>query len=294
MCSGEALGIAPLANESKTVVIHLLPLTRHHDVARRLYVPVRSVGCARGKVAAQYAAKDLSAKKSRSFEIRNMLRVCMYFPNRLNRREETLLRTKCITPDRRISYQAIKIKMPVEAIYLILSLAPGLSIVKALKDQNITAKLLTAEVLMGDEIVKENQKILEGVIGFDQAFDDTTEAFKRFTQAYKTANNNEELSYPFYQTALYSEVYLAKELLEKEGNDGEKMQNALSRLSNWNGSVLPNVTLDANGDILWSSFNVKNVRSGKAEKVKVSISSYKRGWCFWQLLEYPDPGSLTP
>ena len=183
----------------------------------------------------------------------------------------------------------------VEAIYLIpQSPAPGLSIVKALKDQNITAKLLTAEVLMGDEIVKENQKILEGVIGFDQAFDDTTEAFKRFTQAYKTANNNEELSYPFYQTALYSEVYLAKELLEKEGNDGEKMQNALSRLSNWNGSVLPNVTLDANGDILWSSFNVKNVRSGKAEKVKVSISSYKRGWCFWQLLEYPDPGSLTP
>ena len=62
----------------------------------------------------------------------------------------------------------------------------------------------------------------------------------------------------------YSAVFLAKDLYEKGDDTGVKMQKTLSTLiKGWAGGALGDVALDANGDIVWKTFSVHEVKDGE-------------------------------
>lgn len=273
-CSGETLGFAPIANERKVVVISPSAsspeiTTKGGDFVFRFY-PSDALA---GKVAAMYALKEVGAKRaaviSENTDYAQGLR--KVFTKTFDENgggvavDETY---NTGTTDFRT--QALKVKNAnVQVIYVIPQTpAPGVALIKALKDLKIEAKILTGEVMIGDEVVKNNADVLAGVTGFDPAFDTTSASAAAFINAYKS-RYNEELAYPFMQAAAYSEVYALKDLIEKEGNDGVKLQQALAKLSNWSGGAMSGVTLDKNGDIEWKSYNVKEIKDGKAGVLKV-------------------------
>lgn len=274
VCSGETLGFAPIANENKVVVIS--PSATSPDITTKggAYVFRFSPSDAlAGKIVAAYAMQDLKASRaaviSENTDYAQGLR--RVFVESFSAKGGTVSADEVYssgTTDFRT--QVLKIKnLKVDVVY-ILPQAPasGIAIVKALKDQKVDAKLLTAEVLIGAEVAKDNKEVLAGVTGFEAFFDEKGDAAAKFASAYK-AKYNEELAHAFYQANAYSSVYLVKELIEKNGEDGEKLQAALSTLSGWSGGALSKVTLDKNGDIEWKSYSVKEIKDGVPTQTKV-------------------------
>lgn len=272
-CSGETLGFAPIANEQKRVVIS--PSATSPDITTKggdyvfRFAPSDALA---GKIAAFYALKELGAKRaaivSENTDYAQGLRK-VFFKTFDENGGGIVIDEPYNTGATDFRTVALKIKNGhIDVVYIVPQTpAPGLAIVKALKDQKVEVKLLSSEIFLGLEVAKNNKETLEGVTGFEAFFDDQSVAAKKFADAYKT-KYNEELAWPFYQANAYSEVYALKALIENVGASGEKLQAELARLKNWSGGALTNVTLDKDGDIEWKTYSVKKITNGIPTQVK--------------------------
>lgn len=274
VCSGETSGFTGLADEKQVIVIS--PSATSPDLSKGgndyffRFAPSDALA---GTVAANYAKDTLAAKRAAVISetsdygqgLRGVFKKAFVGGGGTVAVDETY--NKGVTDFRT---QALKIKNAnVDVVYVVPQTdAPGIAIVKALKDQQVTAKILTAEVLIGPQVAKDNAATLEGLIGFEAYFDETGERAARFIKSYK-ARYQEELAYPFYMANMYSMVSLAKDLYEADKGDAPAMQRTLSTLAGWAGGALGNVTLDANGDISWKSYAVKEVRGGAVTQTSV-------------------------
>lgn len=273
-CSGETLGFAPIVNENKVVTIS--PSATSPDITTHggeyVFRTAPSDGMA-GSVAAQFALRDLGAKKaailSENTEYAQGLRN-IFSQTFTKDGGEVVFDESYNTGVTDFRTQVLKMKNArPDVVYIVpQSPAPGVAVMKALNDQQVPGARMTAEVLIGEQTVKDNPDVLEGLIGFEAYFDRSSPAVEAFSQAYKTAYD-EDLPYPFFQAGAYSIVYLLKSVIEQYGTDGQKLQQALHALTNWQGGALANVTFDQNGDIVWRDFQVRRVTSGALENVKV-------------------------
>ncbi|TAL19489.1 hypothetical protein EPN90_03340, partial [Patescibacteria group bacterium] len=275
VCSGETLGFAPIANENKVVVIS--PSATSPDITTKggdyvfRFAPSDALA---GKVAVGYAKGELQAKRaaviSENSDYAQALR--RTFTSAFKLAGGVVAMDEAYnTGVTDFRTQALKIKnAKVDVVYVVPQTpAPGIAIVKALKDKKVTAAILTAEVLIGRDVAKENSEVLEGVVGFEAFYNENSERAARFTQAYKD-RYAEDPAFPFFMANAYSEVYLLRDLLEKDGNDGVKMQKTLTTLiKGWAGGALTDVTLDKNGDIEWKSYSVKEIKGGAVTEKSV-------------------------
>lgn len=272
-CSGETLGFAPIANEKKVIVIS--PSATSPDISTKggpyIYRFAPSDALA-GKVAAAYAINDLNFKRaaviSENTDYAQGLRKTFVTSFKLLG-GEVVVDEAYNTGVTDFRTQALKIKNAnVDVIYVIpQSAAPGLNILKALSDQQIKAKRLTAEAMLSRDAAKENANVMEGLVGFEAFFQEDAPAAQEFIQAYKDVYH-EELAYPFYMSNSYSEVFLLKDLLDKNNGDTEKVRDALDRLKHWTGGSSSDVSLDESGDIQWRTYAVKEVKDGKIDSVR--------------------------
>ncbi|OGL74102.1 hypothetical protein A3F28_02880 [Candidatus Uhrbacteria bacterium RIFCSPHIGHO2_12_FULL_57_11] len=273
-CSGETLGFAPIANENKVIVISPSETSPNITTKGGEYVfRLAPSGAMAGSVAAQYAAKDLGARRaaiiSEQTDYAQGLRAT--FKKAFEDQGGKIVVDETYqTGETDFRSQALKIKTAnVDIVYLLpQTSAPGVLIAKQLKENGIEAAVLAAEVLIGRETVKNNAADLEGLVGFEAFFDEKSERAAPFLAAYQT-KYNEVPPFPLFMANAYSIVYLVKDLIEQNQMDTEKAQKSLSTLSGWAGGALADVDLDENGDIIWKNYWVKQVFQGELKDIKV-------------------------
>ncbi len=274
VCSSEVLGMADLVNEKKRVVIS--PSATSPDITKLggnyvfRFAPSDALA---STVAGRYAVEQVKAKRAA------VLSENTDYPQGLRRGFKVEYETQggrvvldetwnTGTSDFRTL--ALKVKnADVDVIYIVPQTpAPGITLLQALKDQGVTATILTAEVLIGRDVAKDNAVLMEGVYGFEAAYNEQGSRAITFANAYK-ARYGEELAFPFFMANAYSAVYRMKELVEAVGNDGALLVSELARTKDWSGGALDGVSLDSHGDIQWKTYSVKLIKGGEVTETGI-------------------------
>jgi len=135
--------------------------------------------------------------------------------------------------------------------------AAGIQVLKQLKEQNVKTQLLTSEVLIGRDVVKEHGNDMEGLIGIEQAFDEKGPVASKALKAYEDKYGAPP--WPFYQSATRDAAYLVANAVQKDGLDGDKIRDDLYATKDFDGAV-GKLTLDKNGDAILG-YSVKQVNN---------------------------------
>ncbi len=266
VCSGETLGAAPLANENKVIMIS--PSATSPDITTKggdFVFRLAPSDAYAGMVASEYAYTDLKARKSaiisEATDYSQGLR--KVFKENFAKLGGEIVADETYNPedtDFRTQVTKIKATSP-ELIYLVpQTKAKGVLLLKQLKEAGLTAQLLTAEVMIGRDIVSENSADVEGMIGIEQKFDDKNPKAAPILAKYKQ-DTKEDAPFPAFMSAAYDSVYLISDAISKNGYDGEKIRDYLYNVKDYDGAV-GKVTLDKNGDVVLD-FSVKQVKDGK-------------------------------
>lgn len=272
-CSGEVLGLAPIVNKQK--VVAMSPSATLADITTKggpyVYRLAPSDAFA-GKMAAAYAANDLNLSRAAVISERTVyaqgLRKSFITAFKLLDGVVPIDETYD-TGTTDFHEQARKIKEAnVDVVYLLpQSGEAGANILKALADEHVTAKRLTADALLDHELAKTRADVMEGVIGFEPYFQEEVAGAEQFVKDYKAAYH-EDPAYPFFMSNAYSEVYLFKDMLDKNNGRADKMQESLYHLKNWNGGSLKDVSFDESGDAQSRTYAVRKIKDGVIETVR--------------------------
>lgn len=271
VCSSETLAMAPITEGSKALLISPSSTSPDITTAGDFVFRTAPSDALAGRVAAEYANKTWGSKKAALLTetkdyTQGLRRV---FKERFTALGGEIVVDEVFnTGDTNFRAQLTKIKAAGPDVFYLLpqTPAPGGLILKQAKDIGLSVQLLSAEVMIGRDVVKEHGKNMEGLVGVEQYFDSNTERAATFLKVYKDTYN-EEPPFPAFMANMYSQVYLAKEAIEKFGMDTEKIRDSWYTLRNWQGA-LGTLSFDDNGDPL-AAFAVKKVEKSALVDVEV-------------------------
>src|SRR3989338_8226145 len=264
VCSGETLGAAPIAEENKVALIS--PSATSPDItnAGDFIFRLAPSDAFAGIVAAEYASKDLKTSKAAIISettdyaqgLRNVFK--SYFEDLGGE----IVADETYNPedtDFRTQVTKVKAANP-DIIYLVPQTVPkGILLVKQVKEAGIDQQLLTPEVLLGRNTISENADELEGLIGVEQKFDESSPKAAALLAKYEE-QANEKAPFPFYMSAAYDSVYLVSNAISDGEYSGESIRDYLYSVSNYEGAA-GKVTINQNGDVVMD-YNVKQVTDG--------------------------------
>ncbi len=271
VCSGETLGAAPIANDNKVVM--LSPSATSPDITTKggdFIFRLAPSDAYAGIVASEYAFKDLKAKKasiiSESTDYAQGLR--RVFKENFAKLGGEIVADETFNPedtDFRTQVTKAKAANP-DIVYIVPQTVPkGILLIKQAKEAGIKQQLLTAEVLIGRNVIKENTADMEGLVGIEQKFDDKAPKSAALLAKYNE-QAGEEAPFPAFMSAAYDAVYLIADAIGKNGYDGEKIRDYLYGVKDYEGAV-GKVTIDENGDVILD-FSVKQVKAGELVTLK--------------------------
>ena len=269
-CSGETLGAAPITEAAKVVLIS--PSATNPDItsAGDFVFRLAPSDAFAGVVASDYAYNELKARKaaviSETTDYAQGLR--KVFKENFVKLGGEIVADETYNPedtDFRTQVTKAKASNP-DVMYIVPQTVPkGVLLVKQIKEAGVAQQLVTAEVLIGRNVISENAADMESLIGVEQKFDDNAPKAAAFLAKY-TEQANEEPPFPFYMSAAYDIVYLVSDAIAKSGYDGEKIRDYLYAVDGYEGAG-GKVTIDKNGDVVMD-FNVKQVKSGELVTLK--------------------------
>jgi branched-chain amino acid transport system substrate-binding protein len=132
-----------------------------------------------------------------------------------------------------------------------------------LQQLNWKPALLVNDVVPGDpELLKNNAAILEGALSAEFGVDLENSKFQTMVNNYK-AKYGSEPPYQSYAQTMYDAVYMLKDGLEEEGEDGEALAKWSRSIKNWDGAS-GKITILESGD-RDSGHVPKVIKGGKAE-----------------------------
>lgn len=271
VCSGETLGAAPIANGNKVVMIS--PSATSPDITLKggdFVFRLAPSDAFAGVVASDYAYRDLGARKaaviSEATDYAQGLR--RVFKENFAKSGGEIAADETYNPedtDFRTQVTKAKASNP-DVVYIVPQTVPkGVLLVKQLKEAGVKQQILTAEVLIGRNVIKENAADVEAMIGVEQKFDDkapkAAELLGKYNQQAK-----EEPPFPAFMSAAYDAVYLIADAIGKNGYDGEKIRNYLYAVKGYEGAV-GKITIDQNGDPIME-YSVKQAKNGELVTLK--------------------------
>lgn len=270
-CSGETLGAAPIVNDNKVVLIS--PSATSPDITTKggdFVFRLAPSDAYAGIVASDYAYKELGAKKaaviSESTDYAQGLR--RVFKENFAKLGGEIVADETYNPedtDFRTQVTKVKAANP-DVIYLVPQApAKGVLLIKQLKEAGVNQQLLTAEVIIGRNIIKENAADVEGLIGVEAKFDDKAQRAAALLGKYKE-QAKEEPPFPFYMSAGYDIIYLLADAIGKYGYDSEKIRDYLYGVKDYDG-VVGKVTIDENGDPIMD-YSIKQAKNGELVDLK--------------------------
>ena len=266
VCSGETMGAAPLANDNKVVMIS--PSATSPDITTKggdFVFRLSPSDAFAGVVASDYAFKDLNLRKaaivSEATDYSQGLR--KVFKENFEKLGGEIVADETYNPedtDFRTQMTKVKAGAP-DVIYLVPQTPPkGVLLVKQAKEAGLKNQILTAEVLIGRDVIKNNAADVEGMIGIEQKFDDKAPKAAPILAKYRQ-DAKEEPPFPAFMSAAYDVVYLIADAIEKNGYDGEKIRDYMYAVKDYDGAV-GKVTIDQNGDVVLD-FSVKQAKNGE-------------------------------
>lgn len=272
-CSSETLAIAELANAAKVLVIS--PSATSPDLTEKggdFVFRTAPSDAAAGAIAAEYAYNKLAAKKvaviSETKDYAQGLR--RVFTEKFKTLGGEIVADETYnTGDTDMRTQILKIKTSApEVVYIVPQTpAPGILILKQLAVSGVKAKRLTAEVMIGRNVVAENKARMEGLVGIEPWFDDQGALAAGLLTKYKE-KYNEEAPFPAFQANMYSQFYLIKEAIEKHGLNTEALRDWLYGVKDWK-HALGTLTFDTYGDPVGLPYSVKKVDKGELKELEV-------------------------
>ncbi len=269
-CSGATLAAAPITEPAKVIVISPSATNPGISTAGDFLFRTAPSDANAGRIAADYAYEQgfrNAAIISEATDYAQGLR--KVFSDTFEANGGGVVADETFTSeisDFRTTILKVRAKNP-DLVYVVPQTpAKGALLVKQLNEQGVDAQLLTAEVLIADGVIAESGDDMEGIIGFEPAFDATRPKSADFVSKYR-AKYNEELAFGSFQAGAYDALYLVKEAVEANNGqvDTENMRDFLYNVENWEGAV-GTLTFDENGDPILS-YTIKKVQDGQGRVI---------------------------
>ncbi len=269
-CSSETLAAAPLAEQNKVVIIS--PSSTSPDITKAgdFIFRVAPSDAFAGIVASDYAFNELNARKaaviSETLDYPQGLR--RVFKENFVKLGGEIVADETYNPeDTDFRTQVTKVKAASPDVVYLLPQAPakGVLLVKQLKEAGVNQQLVTAEVIIGRNVVKENGAEMEGLIGVEQKFDEKNPKAAALMTKYRE-QAKEEPPFPGYMSGAYDIVYLLADAIGKNGYDSEGIRDYLYAVKDYDGTV-GKITIDENGDPIME-YSIKQVKNGELVDLK--------------------------
>src|SRR3989338_445041 len=262
-CSGETLAAAKITEPAKVILLSPSASSPKVSEAGDFVFRTYPSDALAGRINARYAYEKLGARKAAVFteltDYAQGLRE-VYKTSFQEFGGEIVADETYNTGDVDFRTQVLKIKSKnPDIIYVVpQSPTPGVAIFKQLREAGVKAQFTTAEVLLDRQVVKDNAKALEGVIGVEVAvdYDNNTKANSLRT-AHRAKFNSDPGS---FAANAYDAVYLIRDAILEKGLNTEKIRDWLYGVKNWMGSVGA-ITIDKNGDPVMGE-NVRKISGG--------------------------------
>lgn len=268
-CSGETLGAAPIAEQAKVILISPSATSPDITTAGDYIFRTAPSDAYAAKVAAEKALA-MGFKKAATINENGDYPQGLQktFAKVFTEGGGQVVATETYNPeDTDFKTQAIKSRAANPDVIYVAPQAPakGILLIKQIKQLGMKQQLMTAEVLIGRDVVKDNAGDLEGIIGVEAAFDENGKIASKALSAYKE-KHNQDAPWPFYQAAIRDAVYLIANAVKDYGDNTEKIKAKLYSTKDWEGAI-GNLTIDQNGDPLLG-FSVKQVVKGELVELK--------------------------
>lgn len=266
VCSSETLGIAPIAQQAKVVV--LSPASTSPDITTAGDFIFRNYpsDSAQGQIIAHVASEKGFKKIGILTEQQDYpLGIEKGIVENFEKAGGTVIKESFLGTDTDVKIQLSKLlKSDIEAVFINpQTVAKADLVLKQLKDLGKKdLQLMVNDVVIGyQEGLKNYPDLLEGSIGAEPSFDPTNSKFQYLSTKYKEQNNNEQPPFSTYSAASYDAVYLIAEGIKAVGYDAAAFKEWLYKVKDWQGA-LGKLTIDSNGDPL-PSHVAKQVKEGK-------------------------------
>ena len=270
VCSGETLGAAPITEANKVILIS--PASTSPDITKAgdFVFRVTPSDAFAGIVASDYAFKDLNARKaaiiSETTDYAQGLRK-VFKENFIKLGGEVVADETYNPEDTEFRTQVTKVKDANPDVIYIVPQAPakGILLIKQIKEAGLNQHSLTAEVLIGRNVVKDNAADMEGMIGIEQKVDEKNPKIVALFAKYKS-QTGDDAPFPAYMAGAYDIVYLVSDAIAKNGYDSEKIRDYLYAVKDYDGAA-GKITMDENGDPIME-YSIKQVKSGELVTLK--------------------------
>jgi len=265
MCSGETMSAAPIAESSETVLLSFCSSAPTVTNAGDYVFRVMPSDSYQGKFAAEYAYNELGARK-----------VAVIYPlgdygvgikNAFTKNFEALGGEIVIeqgveqtTKDLRTPLTKIKAENP-DVIYFVAYADAAIIGLKQIKELGIKAQILGGDAWDDPKIIEEAKDSAEGV-RYVMPYAPLNLNFKK---GMKEMTNSEEIT--LCSPNGYDAVNLLAKIIAEVGTDSNAVKDALYQVEGYKG-VSGTITIDENGDLEDATYQVKEIRNGKAEQIK--------------------------
>ena len=274
-CSGETLGAAPIAEQNHVIIIS--PAATSPDLTKAgdyIFRTAPSDAYA-GKVAAEKALA-LGFKKAaiinENTDYAQGLR--KVFDKVFTDKGGVVASKESYNPEETdFKTQILKIKEAKPDVIYVVPQTPakGVLLVKQLKEQGVSQQLITAEVLIGRDVVKEHGKDIEGLIGVEAAFNEKGALAAKTLDSFRAKHG--EPPWPFYQAATRDAVYLIADAIRDHGLDSDEIKKALYATKDWEGAI-GKLTIDENGDPILG-YSIKQVKNSGLIELSPGVEAVK-------------------
>lgn len=266
-CSGETLGAAPITEAGQVILISPSATSPKVTAAGDYVFRLAPSDAGAGEIAAKYAYTTMHYGKiaviSETTDYAQGLREV--FTRKYAELGGEIVSDQTFASDasdfRTIALKA-QVTSPDAVVLYPQTPDKGILLLKNLRQAGVNKPILTAEVLIGRSVAKEHPYETDGIVGFEQAFNEKRGKSKEFSDSYY-AMYREELAFPGFQAGAYDSVYLMKEAIELNNGvvDTDVIRDYLYNVNSLDGAV-GKLTMDSNGDPILS-YGVKRVENGK-------------------------------
>ena len=267
-CSGETLGAAPIVEEAGVILISPSATSPDITTAGDYIFRTAPSDAFAGKVAAEKAIEMGFTRAAIIYETTDYSQGLRKVFDEVftEKGGEVAIVESFATEDTDFKTQILKVKNTNPDVIYVVPQTPakGVLLIKQLREQGVEQQLITAEVLIGEVVIKENGADLEGLIGVEAAFDETGELAQQALDLYRKKHG--DIAFGFYQAATRDAFYLVVEAIQEHGYDADAIKTALYATKDWDGAI-GKLTLDENGDPILS-FSVKKVVDGQLVKTE--------------------------
>jgi len=267
-CVGETIAAAAVTEPAKVILISPSASSPKVSTIGDFVFRTYPSDALAGRIAAKYSYGELKAKKAALLtELTDYAKgLREVYREAFKEFGGTIVEDQTYTTgDTDFRTQVLKIKAAKpDVIYIVPQTnTPGLAIVKQLRENNVKAQIVTAEVLLDRQVAKENAAALEGVIGVEPAIDwEGNPKAEAFREAHRAKFDGADPG--AFAANSYDAVYLIKEAIEATGVeaiDTIKMRDWLYGVKDWAGAV-GSFTFDENGDPVMGE-NVRKIVDGE-------------------------------